>query len=104
MSEYRPRKEVEAAIEFRKDRCEICGLEEGIKDRVLHTHHKDGDWTNNDETNIQTLCDSCHITLHAMELKESRDGALIDQLTKLLTLYNQGVYVETFFKKKRRFR
>jgi hypothetical protein len=89
---YRPKAFQEAAVEFRKDCCEICGIEEGIKRNALSVHHKDGDWTNNDETNTQTLCQSCHQTLHWNEVKGGISGRL-KKLDKLLRLYNQGVFI-----------
>lgn len=39
--------------------CEFCG-----STKTLHIHHADEDWTNNDLTNLQTLCESCHRSWH----------------------------------------
>ncbi|WP_233149480.1 HNH endonuclease signature motif containing protein [Herbaspirillum camelliae] len=44
----------------RKESCEACGT----KTR-LHVHHLDEDWTNNDPSNLQTLCVFCHQYWHA---------------------------------------
>lgn len=44
-------------------KCEICGW--GEENPHTHTipleiHHKDGDYTNNKEENLQVLCPNCH--------------------------------------------
>ena len=41
--------------------CEACGYR-----HYLHAHHKDGDYTNNAPSNIQTLCTHCHNFWHAL--------------------------------------
>lgn len=41
------------------DRCETCGATEN-----LDAHHKDLDITNNDPSNVATLCHSCHMKWH----------------------------------------
>jgi len=40
-------------------RCEFCGTSQS-----LVIHHVDEDWTNNQTSNLQTLCDSCHKSWH----------------------------------------
>lgn len=41
--------------------CERCGLRVGELDHVyIHCHHKDGDKTNNQESNLECLCVECH--------------------------------------------
>lgn len=47
------------AKKLRKGVCEHCNTTVS-----LHTHHKDGDVTNNTLVNIATLCASCHLKLH----------------------------------------
>lgn len=42
-----------------KSNCEGCGT----PDR-LGIHHKDRNWRNNNQSNLQTLCASCHTSLH----------------------------------------
>ena len=39
--------------------CEFCGNPNNI-----HIHHKDEDWKNNNISNLQALCRSCHVSLH----------------------------------------
>lgn len=57
---------------FIKPFCEACGFPD-----KLHTHHIDGDWRNNKEANIQTLCTYCHNYLHRIQkrLGWTRPGA-----------------------------
>lgn len=40
-------------------KCEICGSTKSID-----IHHKDGDYTNNDLSNLQVICRSCHMKEH----------------------------------------
>lgn len=42
--------------------CEECGIRLGSRSehRYLHTHHKNGDKTNNNIANLQSLCILCH--------------------------------------------
>lgn len=42
-------------------RCQICGLDEPD---ILVIHHKDGNRTNNDESNLMVLCPNCHARIH----------------------------------------
>lgn len=51
---------------YKKKYCERCNCKETVK-RVgqynksnLIVHHKDGDISNNEEDNLQTLCGTCH--------------------------------------------
>ena len=44
---------------FLKSSCSICGSMEN-----LDTHHKDRNYKNNDPSNLETLCHSCHMKLH----------------------------------------
>ena len=47
------------ARKFRGEKCETCGTTEN-----LHVHHVDHNPRNNDPSNLQTLCASCHLKLH----------------------------------------
>ena len=44
---------------FKKDKCEECGFV-AVHKMQLDVDHIDGDHTNNDESNLQTLCANCH--------------------------------------------
>lgn len=45
--------------EFLGDECERCG-----SDKNLLVHHRDDDFTNNNEENLETLCRRCHQIHH----------------------------------------
>jgi hypothetical protein len=45
------------------DQCEICGKLKS-ENTNLDVHHKDGNYTNNDISNLQVLCRSCHMKIH----------------------------------------
>jgi len=47
------------ARNFVNQSCSICG---NIKN--LDVHHKDRNWENNEPSNLETLCHSCHMKLH----------------------------------------
>ena len=46
-------------IEGREPKCEICGSTKSID-----VHHKDGNYQNNEPSNLQVVCRSCHMKLH----------------------------------------
>lgn len=49
----------------KKDRCEKCGFF-ALHSFQLHVDHIDGNRTNNDPDNLQTLCANCHAYKTAM--------------------------------------
>ena len=42
--------------------CEICNVCYKNNRRLLHTHHKDGNKSNDNENNLKALCQDCHNT------------------------------------------
>ena len=61
------------------NKCEICGW--GKKNIYTNTipleiHHIDGDYTNNNENNLQVLCPNCHALTetHKSHNKKGRKG------------------------------
>ena len=48
-----------AALPVRENRCETCGAV-----KMLGIHHVDGDQSNNEKSNLMTLCPSCHTRWH----------------------------------------
>jgi hypothetical protein len=40
--------------------CSLCGI-----DKCLEVHHVDGNWKNNEPSNLQVVCRDCHGTLHS---------------------------------------
>lgn len=51
--------------------CEECGTS-----TRLHVDHVDKDVTNNDPTNLRTLCASCHLKLHWAEDRAERMASI----------------------------
>lgn len=50
-----------AIINLRGRKCECCGLTEWLQQPInLEVHHKDGNRSNNDLSNLQLLCPNCH--------------------------------------------
>lgn len=52
---------------FKKKSCEKCGFTSIGNPSLLSVHHKDHDRTNNDPTNLETLCIPCHQDHHRTE-------------------------------------
>jgi 5-methylcytosine-specific restriction endonuclease McrA len=50
---------------YRCRRCGVTEAQERRQGRALHVHHIDGDVTNNDPLNLETICRRCHKALHA---------------------------------------
>jgi hypothetical protein len=56
---------------LKKDFCENAGCTATIVDPCqLEMDHKDGDYSNNDPSNIQTLCCNCHRLKTALERRK----------------------------------
>lgn len=49
---------------FKGDHCERCGFV-AVSPKQLDVHHRDGDHTNDDPSNLGTLCANCHRLEHA---------------------------------------
>lgn len=46
---------------FKEERCEICGNDTWLGQKIkFHLHHIDGDHDNNELENLQILCPNCH--------------------------------------------
>jgi len=56
---------------FIKPKCEKCGFE-SIHICQLDIHHKDGDRSNNNESNLITLCPPCHRIEHLPEYEKAK--------------------------------
>ena len=54
------------ARKLRESACITCGTTTS-----LQAHHKDGNLSNNSQSNIQTLCASCHTALHWEQGKQA---------------------------------
>ena len=58
------------ARKHRKNACEACGYT-----KRLHVHHCDQNQTNNDPSNLQTLCQHCHDFWHTTAKRLGRQVA-----------------------------
>ena len=47
------------ARNYANQSCNTCG-----NTKNLDVHHKDRNWKNNEQSNLETLCHSCHMKLH----------------------------------------
>lgn len=45
---------------LRKPHCESCGAKPS-NSRLLHVHHRNGNWRDHRPENLQTLCIRCHL-------------------------------------------
>lgn len=52
-------------LKYRGESCEECGYTPMFT-RSLDVHHRDGDKTNNDPSNLKTVCATCHRELEAL--------------------------------------
>ena len=56
---------------FKKSTCERCGFVP-VHTAQLDTHHKDGNFMNNDESNLITLCANCHRLIESLAKIDKR--------------------------------
>lgn len=47
----------------RDSKCELCGFNDNFSKKT-HVHHRDRDRKNNELSNLQVLCTTCHQNLH----------------------------------------
>lgn len=66
-----PEIENEDYIQYRKNACEECSAtnffmvgDYQVKRKILTVHHIDNNHTNNNPSNLQTLCRKCHDKKH----------------------------------------
>lgn len=63
--------------EKRNYKCERCGLQitNPFDQYYMHVHHKDGNKTNNRETNLECLCIHCHSNVDETHYRRFHEGA-----------------------------
>jgi len=64
-----------ATIMARGDRCERCGCTRDTA--ILTTHHKDHNPANNDDSNLEALCQACHLDMEKAYLNFQKKEAKI---------------------------
>jgi hypothetical protein len=82
-------KVVRAAAGYRCESCEV-GLSLEAHKRFLHTHHIDGDKSNNDISNLKALCLVCHAKEHP-GMKSLPEFKQFQQLRTELLRARQGL-------------
>ena len=74
---YRARctKCIRIARKMKEDKCSWCNEKHDDR-KYLHTDHIDGNPSNNDPSNIQTLCIPCHLkkTIIAEDWRKKKNG------------------------------
>jgi CRISPR/Cas system-associated protein Cas10 (large subunit of type III CRISPR-Cas system) len=63
-------------LEAHGDKCAVCGDDEDV------IHHRDGDNSNNEVSNLIPLCDSCHQKVHAGKAINETAAELVAELGK----------------------
>ena len=67
--------------------CERCGYKPNTKisRQYIHVHHKDGNKTNNRESNLECLCIACHSNVdlrHRSNFSKGANKVMLDNFTK----------------------
>ncbi len=74
--------------------CEKCSVrpKSNLDKRWWHTHHLDGDKTNNSMINLRCYCVLCHANVDARHLKNFARGAMSKQIEKFKKKYKNELY------------
>lgn len=71
---------------YKKYRCEYCGITQWNGKKItLHLHHKDGNHSNNELSNLEILCPNCHSqtdTFGGKSSNKNKKGKKVDLLDK----------------------
>lgn len=63
---------IRRAQALKKAFCEHCGVQPEDR-KMLHTDHIDMDPSNNDPTNVQTLCVKCHVEKTKLDIVKRKE-------------------------------
>ena len=74
--------------DYKKDRCALCGFV-ALHKCQLDVDHIDGDGTNHDPSNLQTLCANCHRLKTQMNREHVKRG-MKDYLQNQLRLFDES--------------
>ena len=70
---------------LKNDTCEKCKLDKWNGEVILlEVHHKDGDRTNNDLSNLELLCCNCHAQTDFYRNKKRKDKKSVDKMEMLV--------------------
>ena len=79
----------EISYNYRRDHnftCENCGIQIPIDLQFLHTHHRNGNKTDNREENLQCLCIRCHANVdevHRQNFSWGQRKLMLEQFNEL---------------------
>ena len=78
--------------------CEICGFspEKRMDRQFIHVHRRDGIKTNNDETNLQCLCITCHSKVNMTHQENFSKGANKIMLESFKKKYPKAGRTDTY--------
>ena len=71
--------------------CESCGVspDQRMHRRFWHTHHKDGNKTNNTDANLECLCVLCHSNQDARHIENFQKERLKHEVRSFVDLYRE---------------
>lgn len=76
--------------QLREHTCESCGIKVNpIDRRYLHTHHINGDKTNNSEENLECLCILCHAHKDSLHEENFNKNRLKKQIAQFIEKYRE---------------
>jgi len=62
--------------------CQLCGITEEECGRELDVHHRDSDKTNNELSNLLSLCRSCHSRAEGLGVGDATVEKMVDMVTR----------------------
>jgi hypothetical protein len=70
-------------------KCESCSIQitNPLHRKYLHTHHKDGDKTNNKESNLECLCILCHSYKDVRHEENFNKKRMLKEISAFVKLY-----------------
>lgn len=81
--------------DYRKSKnfaCEICNIElKGMDSLYLHTHHIDHDKSNNDQSNLQCLCELCHSQVDDLHRKNFSEQRMKNKMKSFIDKYENAL-------------
>jgi len=81
--------------------CEECGIEihERSDQRFLHTHHINGDKTNNRESNLECLCVLCHAYKDIQHEENFNRRKMKSEIKSFISKYREKLETNKYLKK-----
>jgi len=77
-------------------KCCECGVDfKLIKEHNIHIHHKDHNPTNNEFSNFDLLCVTCHLKYHKRGNRNNNNFTL-DEASEICEAYSTGLYTQKY--------